>query len=131
MARIKKGPEGIAANRPQVAPIMGQERTLEAGGSGPAHPIVDGGFLGDAGQLVAEVVEVVGTDLRNPATVSGQAADVAGDLDKLRHDGALRCGDDKIVLQRGENVNAEHAQARKYANAGITIMVGNYHAGSR
>jgi hypothetical protein len=126
MARIKKGPEGIAANRPQVVPVMGP--VLEAGGNGPAHPIVDGGFLGDTGQLVAEVVKVVGTDLRNPATVSGQAADVAGDLDKLlRHDGALRCGDDKIIVpRRSGSVNALHEQSRKYANAGIAIWVGNY-----
>jgi hypothetical protein len=125
MARKQKGPEGVAANRPQAAPTMGQDVLGGEGGNGHAEIEGIGGLLSDAGKLSAEVGEVVGADLGNFVAIAAQPGDVACDLGKKLRHGATPavCGDDnEIVPQRGECVNLLHSAARKYVNAGIAIF---------
>jgi hypothetical protein len=125
MARKQKGPEGIAANRPQVVRTEGPEQTLRGEmRERDALKEADHGIVGNAAKLGLEASEVVGTDLGNLDTETAQPGDVACDLGKKLRHGATPalCGDDnEIVPQRGECVNLLHSAARKYVGAGIAI----------
>jgi hypothetical protein len=119
MARIKKGPEGIAANRPQQT----TPENLEVNGG--LRSGVHNNPSGLSSQFVTKGGEAVGLDLGNGLVEHNKGTDVARNLSNdVGHVAPAKCEESIIVAQNGEIVNALHSQVRKYLEAGIAICLG-------